>query len=99
MHGDALAPAPQALVFEACRLLDRLDRLDGILSGRHEYWATIALDDADKQTYRLSVDNLLAESRAQMMAFRSIVTELRHLGLTVPADPHKVSFLEELAGD
>jgi len=76
---DALSAGSRALVHEACRLADTLDRLDAILGGRQKEWCKVELNDLGEIT--LSVDPLLSERRQQALAFKMIMQEIRTAGI------------------
>jgi hypothetical protein len=72
----------EALAIEAGRLADRLDHLDGLLSGGewlHLRIRAITKNDDDTQliVVRVTVDRALAEARQQAMTLKSILAELR----------------------
>ncbi|MGW3808844.1 hypothetical protein [Micromonospora sp. NPDC005113] len=92
--GDELAGARRVVLEEACRLVDRLDRLDAIVNGRDRAWLTLELDDAGEIT--VVVDKLLSESRQQQLALKQLAGELRAGGATAkPATGG--SILDQLA--
>ncbi|WP_162829949.1 hypothetical protein [Amycolatopsis palatopharyngis] len=69
-----LPPLQSRLLLEACRIADRLDRLDRQLYGGD--WLTFDADN-DSGQVTVVVDRVLAESRQQALAFKQIVAELR----------------------
>jgi hypothetical protein len=71
---DTVGPAHRVLLDEACRIADRLDRLDALLAGRDDGWLRLSYE-GDQVT--VVVDALLAESRQQATALRGLVAELR----------------------
>ncbi len=76
---DGLPASLSALVEETARTADRLDKLDALLAGRRDDWASIVLDEMGEVT--LVVDKLLGEARQQQMAFKQLLMELRQAGL------------------
>lgn len=73
---DGLGPAHRVLLEEACRIADRLDRLDALLEGRQDVW--LRFDSSrDGSEVRVVIDALLAESRQQATALRGLVAEMR----------------------
>jgi hypothetical protein len=80
MASSGLGPVHRLLLEEACRIADRLDRLDAIIEGRED-WLRIDVSDSGSEI-RVSVDALLAETRQQETALRGIVAELRAAGAT-----------------
>lgn len=75
MHDAGLGPAHRVLLYEACRIADRLDRLDAMLAGRED-WVRLQSRDGDA-AFVVVVDALLAEARQQASALRGLVGELR----------------------
>jgi hypothetical protein len=75
MTKDGQLPALQAvLLLEACRIADRLDKLDAQLRG--EDWLRFLADEAGSEV-SVVVDKVLAEARQQATALKQIVAELR----------------------
>lgn len=70
------SPARRVLMEEACRIADRLDRLDALLTGESDAWARFTVSD-DGAEVTVTVDKALAEARQQQLALRAIVAELR----------------------
>lgn len=72
-------PSTEALVIEAVRIIERLDELDGIISGRNDFLELmhfrLSLSDSDHVT--VTMDNALAESRQQANALRQIIGQLQ----------------------
>ncbi|SDZ55277.1 hypothetical protein SAMN05216215_109715 [Saccharopolyspora shandongensis] len=68
-------PAMQAvLLLEACRIADRLDKLDAQLRG--EDWLRFDVDETGAEV-TVIVDRVLSEARQQATALKQIVAELR----------------------
>lgn len=73
------------LLGEACRIIDRLDRLSGALNGQGRDWLKLA-DDVEKVisrdgqgtkiTVKVTVDGLLSEARQQQLALKTILAQL-----------------------
>lgn len=92
--GDGLTGIRRNVLEEACRLVDRLDRLDAIVNGRDRSWLTLELDDDGQVT--VVVDKLLSESRQQQLALKQLAGEIRAGGGAVkPATGG--SILDQLA--
>ncbi|MFJ8818198.1 hypothetical protein [Amycolatopsis thermoflava] len=69
------APLQEAMLLEACRIADRLDKLDASLNGDGPW---LELDpQLDGRTFVVVVTDALKEARAQAVAFKQLVTELR----------------------
>lgn len=67
--------AALALLEELCRTADRLDRLDALLSGDVEMWASLELREG-REVYELQIDSALSEARQQANAFRQLWSAL-----------------------
>jgi len=89
--------ATAVLVAEACRITDRLERLDGILRSRGREWVSLA-KQIEGQDVAIVMDNALAESRQQALALRTIFAHLgtAKLSSVVTAEGGG-SFLDKLA--
>lgn len=68
-----LGVAHRAVLLEACRLSDRLDRLDRIIDGNDE-WLRISTDEGGEVV--VAVDAALAEARQGATALRGMVADL-----------------------
>jgi hypothetical protein len=69
-------PAQLVLIEEACRIADRLDRLDAVLRGDEDAWARLLVDE-DGGEITVKVDSVLSEARQHATALKQIVAELR----------------------
>lgn len=74
MH-EGLGPAHRVLLDEACRLTDRLDRLDAVLNDRD--WFRLRVSEHD-DVARVTVDSALGEARQTATALKGLVTEIRN---------------------
>lgn len=68
------------LLGEACRIIDRLDRLAGALNGEGRDWLKLA-DDVEevgrgKISVKVVVDGLLSEGRQQQLALKTVLAQL-----------------------
>ena len=91
--------AVAVLVAEACRIIDRLDELDGIITGKTEWiqllhFRTGAMDSSE---VTVTVDGVLAEARQQATALNSIFTKLGVGKADVTAKGAAVDPLDEIA--
>lgn len=77
--GGPLPSLQATLLIEACRIADRLDKLDARLSGEEREWLEIQLPE-DGSIAVVIVDRALAEARQQAVALKGIVAELRQAG-------------------
>lgn len=68
--------APQAvLLTEACRLVDRSDKLDAVLAGDGETWMTL-VHDLRTESYELRIDNAAVEARQTSNTLRQMIAAL-----------------------
>lgn len=70
-----LARPELVLLEDACRIADRLDRLDAALAGRSECFREVQSKDGERVS--LVVDSILAESRQQANVLKQLVAALR----------------------
>lgn len=76
-----LDPVQRVLLEEACRCADRLDRLEGKLSGREDAWVNLrtraeSMTD-EGVTIDLVIDGALSEARQQQNVFKQLLASLR----------------------
>lgn len=67
------------LLGEACRVIDRLDRLSDALNGAGRDWLKIAdeVEVVGKTTrIQVVVDGLLSEARQQQLAFKTLMAQM-----------------------
>lgn len=82
---------------EACRIADRLDRLEALIAGDDREWARIDFTvRGDRKEIRLVFDDALAEARQQANALRQLMTSLR-VGTASEKTNGAVSALDQLA--
>lgn len=96
MGGDKLVGGRRVLLEEACRIADRLDELDRLLSGDAEDWLGIVEDKGNPDRQILVIDKPLAEARQQATALKQIVAELRQ-GSAVAEPEQGGDILDQLA--
>lgn len=63
------------LLEEACRIADRLDRLDALLVGEADVWCRL-VHDLRTESYELRIDSALIEARQQANVLRQIIAAL-----------------------
>ena len=76
---DACAadPAVETVVIEACRIIDRLAELDGIISGRTEWIQLMHFRvNTDPQQVTVTIDGVLSEARQQAAALDRLLARL-----------------------
>jgi len=94
LTASAPAPAARVLIEEACRIADRLDRLDRILTGSDAEWMRFQVADDGDVTVIIGAP--LAEARQQATALKAILAELRQ-STAAPATAEEGSILDQLA--
>lgn len=73
---DEPDPTEVVLIEEACRIVDRLDKLDAILGARDKAWITLQVPE-DGSVAEIVVDKALSEARQQQIALKQLLSELR----------------------
>ena len=76
---DSIDAGARQLVLAYARAADVADRLDGLAVARKESWASIVFDDMGE--VHLSVDKILDQHRAQLLALKQLHSELRQAGI------------------
>lgn len=96
VHAEGPVPAGAgAALLEACRIADRLDTLHAILRGADQGWMRVQVGDGGEVT--VSVDRVLAEARAQAVALKQLVAEVRQSRRGATDQPgREVSIFDEL---
>lgn len=64
------------LLREMCRIVDRLDRMDGILAGRRDWVRISTLDLGENVKVKITLDGVLAEARQQATTLLAGLKEL-----------------------
>jgi hypothetical protein len=81
------------MMHEACRLADRMEKLDRILRGDVDTWVTIELPRGDSdEPLRVKVDGALAEARLHVTTLRQVLAQLRRVrptGRLLPGTPQE----------
>ena len=83
-----LSPGPmqRVMLLEACRIADRLDKLEAKLSGADDEWLRIEPDYEDPtRPVVVLVDKALSEARQQALAMKALLAEIRQAAK--PATP------------
>lgn len=76
-EGPELRPAERVLLEEACRIADRLDKLDRMLDGDEDSWMRLHSANEDGSIVKVVLNNALAEARQQATALKQLLAELR----------------------
>lgn len=75
LHSDADSYSVTAMLIEACRVKDRLDKLDLLLRGDIETWVVL-VHDLRTEDYELKINSAAAESRQQATVLRQLLSEI-----------------------
>lgn len=87
LAGDGRLSAVEAtILLEACRTVDTLERLDGILRGRDRTWLQIEVPEGGGDELVLVVDKALSERRQQQVTLKSLLAEFRQTASRKPAE-------------
>jgi hypothetical protein len=76
LNDGTRGPGEIALIEEACRIADRLDILDRVLTGDQSAWMTLRSDDDGTETV-IVIDQVLTQARMHATTLRGLVAELR----------------------
>lgn len=80
MRGDSLAPELRVLLEEACRIADRLDKLNELLEGDAQSWVALVEDRGDPERQYVVIDRPMAEARQHATVLKQLVAEIRAAG-------------------
>lgn len=81
MAGLRLGPTHVLLLERACRLADRLARLDALLEGGDWLRTVVERESTDEVIeVRVTIDRALGETRQHDVALKLLIAELRHAG-------------------
>lgn len=97
MNGDTLTGGRRVLLEEACRIADRLDRLDALLAGSAEDWLSFVETKGNPDRQEIVIDRPLAEARQQATALKQIIAELRQGAASGGEQDQGGDILDELA--
>lgn len=73
------------LIVEACRVADRLEDLDALISGERKLWARLR-ENREGDIY-VSIDNALSEARQQANTLRQLLGEIHRQRAANPEGP------------
>lgn len=75
--GPELRPTERVLLEEACRIADRLDKLDRLIGGDAADWLALVEDRGDPERVVVVIDRALSEARQQAAVLKQLLAELR----------------------
>lgn len=82
-----LGPLERVLLVEACRIVDRLEKLDELIRGTGDTWAILAAELEDRSEVAVVIDAPLSEARHQAGRLTSVLAELRQRTAAAGAPP------------
>lgn len=85
------------LLREACRIVDRLDRLDGILQRKSDWLRINTMDFGENVKVKITMDGVLAESRQQAAVAQALVKDLAQFAPEKPKAEPKTGGLGDLS--
>jgi hypothetical protein len=91
-------PPATVLLEEACRIADRLDKLDALLVGDADVWCRLVADLNSESTYELRVSSALVEARQQAAVLRQLVASVVALAPKESDDGDDDDWVADLAG-
>lgn len=92
-------PSVAVLVNEACRIIDRLDQIDAIITGKAEWIELMHFrtKQGDDSEVTVTIDGVLAEARQQAAALNTLFTKLGVGKADVSSKGATVDPLDEIA--
>lgn len=92
---DNVPEAHLPLLREACRIVDRLDRMDGILQRKSDWLRVNQMEFGDNVKVKITMDGVLAEARQQAATAHALIKDLAQFVKEQPA-PAKSGGLSDL---
>lgn len=87
----------RALLREACRIVDRLDRMDGILQRKNDWLRVNTMDFGENVKVKITMDGVLAEARQQAVTVLALIKELQGVAKEEPKTTPKTGGLGDLS--
>lgn len=79
LHDELDPYSLTVMIVEACRIKDRLDKLDRLLSGDEDAWLRLVPSRGDVEVLEIRADSALQESRQLATVQRQLLAEIRRL--------------------
>lgn len=83
-------PAERVLIAEACRIADRLERLDRQLRGADREWLRLTWRETEGDLI-VTVDKALSEARQQAVALKQLLGEIRQAQAPAKSAPARTA--------
>ncbi len=81
------------MITEAGRVADRLERLDGLISGERSAWLRVRVNR--DQVVEVQVDKALQEARQQAGVLRQLLAEIHRQRAGIPMGPDDDDVLDD----
>lgn len=82
LGGDDLRGDAWVLLVEACRITDRLDKLDRLLAGDSDAWLRFSVNE-DAGEVTVIIDKAMSEARQQATTLKTLFAELRSARMSI----------------
>jgi hypothetical protein len=77
--GGQAGPGELSVITEACRIRDRLDKLNRLLTGDANDWLELQEVKGHEGIAEIIIDKSLSEARQQALALKGLLAELRQM--------------------
>lgn len=77
--GGQAGPGELTIIIEACRIRDRLDKLNRLLTGDANDWLELQEVKGHEGIAEIVIDKSLSEARQQALALKGLLAELRQM--------------------
>lgn len=95
---EAVVPRAQLpLLREACRIVDRLDRMDGILQRKNDWLRVNTMEFGEGVKVKITMDGVLAEARQQAATVHALIKDLSQHVKQEPKPVAKAGGLSDLS--
>lgn len=90
LTSPSTGPAERVLIAEACRIADRLERLDRQLRGADREWLRLTWRETEGDLI-VTVDKALSEARQQAVALKQLLGEIRQAQAPAKSAPARTA--------
>jgi len=87
LDGESASGATWTLTLEACRITDRLAKLDRLLTGEAADWLRLVEQAGNGDALEVVIDKPLSEARQQAIALKQVLSELRQMSAAAAKPP------------
>jgi hypothetical protein len=93
---DSVPKTHRPLLREACRIVDRLDRMDRILARKQDWLRVNTMDFGENVKVKITMDGVLAEARQQAATVHALIKDLAQFVKEEPKTTPKTGGLGDL---